>query len=198
LGCNPTLRVCMLFIELMTTLYLFELVFRDYFKDNTDEDMRKSYLKAVSLAYATAYMSYFLALNVLVFCFQTFPLTRFSVTRFIFAAYISITCTFLASPKWRQELFERVGVLKRQKTRRDTASSRLAKEKRAETEAAIVASTASATVTAMSEAGDDDDDDDAGGVGEGGGSGDIEGGIRLKPILHRLSLFSFNRIATEQ
>jgi hypothetical protein len=163
-------------VEMMITLYLFGLVFRDYFKDNGDGDMQKSYLKAVSLTYASAFVTYAVAAISAAAIYHS-SFIRFPIVRFIAAVYIAMTCTYLASPKWRQELFQTVHL---RKTMHDMQASRRLHdqlETRAETEAAIAARTTATSLLSISEgqtAGDDDG---------------IEGGLLLKPqpILHRIS-----------
>jgi hypothetical protein len=128
-GCSPIATNCAFAVELITKVFLFALVCRDYFFD-TDEDIRKSYLKAVSLTYATFYVAYFAFVTILLANFRS-SFVRFPITRFLAAVYMSMTLTYLASPKWREELLQTVHL---RKTMHDVEASRffqLAAERRA-------------------------------------------------------------------
>jgi hypothetical protein len=111
-GCNAIARECALVVEFIATFYLFALVLIDFYRtsddsdeDNMNMDMEKLYLKAVSITYASAYMTFTLAVLLTEAIFSTSFLLR-PISCFIAAAYLSMVCSYLASPKWRQELFQ--------------------------------------------------------------------------------------------
>jgi hypothetical protein len=193
-SCNSIAGFTAFAVELIITLYLFGLVFRDYFKDNGDGDMQKSYLKAVSLTYATAYSTFILPSLLSAGIFRESLLLSFCIVRFLAAGYIAMTCTYLASPKWRQELFQTVHL---RKTMYDMQASRRLHDQLetiAETEAAIAAT---ATPTSLSLASS---------MSEGQSGGEDEGvdGIQFQlklqpqPILHRIFQSFFRRIAAAE
>jgi hypothetical protein len=95
-GCSPIAWNIAVAVEIMTILYLYGLICRDYITDNGD-DMEKSYLRAVSFTYASAYVTMVLAL--VVTAFASTGVEAAFASRFIFALYISTVCTYLASPK---------------------------------------------------------------------------------------------------
>jgi predicted Na+-dependent transporter len=82
----------------LTTLYLYALVVRDYITEDC-ENMEKSYQKAVSLTYATAYVATSVALAAIAFISN--GVQRAYLGRFLTSLYMSIICAYLASPKVR-------------------------------------------------------------------------------------------------
>jgi hypothetical protein len=140
-GCSPVIRNCALAIEMTTTVYLFALVCRDYFVDNTDEDMQKSYLKCVSLTYATAYITYIFAQVFTTAVAAGGTVEGATIRRFTNAVFISLMCTYLASPKWRQELFQTVHLRKTMFEFEASRKLRDAVVRRAQTEATIATMT---------------------------------------------------------
>jgi hypothetical protein len=60
-GCHPIAWVTAMAIEFISSIYLFCIVVRDYFSDDGEGDIERTYLKAVAITYGTAYLTYVLA-----------------------------------------------------------------------------------------------------------------------------------------
>jgi hypothetical protein len=166
-GCNPIAASCAYALVIMISIYLFGLVCHDYFVDNGDENMQKSYQKAVSLTYAIVYCSYIVVLVVAVASLSSSFLV-YPVARFLNAAYISIACTYLASPKWREELFQTVRMRKNMRDMEDSRRFHVDLQRRSEAMAALTMGTSSAKTVRQQSTSDSFDDT-------------IEGGSQSKP-----------------
>ena len=183
-GCSPVARLGAIAVEVISIVYLFGIVFKDCFVDDDGgESMDKSYRRAVSLTYATFYFAYISAQVISFAILREESFLRYPVTRLIAAVYISMTCTYLASPKWREELLQSVRMRKNMQDIADSQRFHAALERRSKTLVAKTMATGSARSSTSGEASESQTRDGGG----GGGGGFTQTKPKPQPILHNTS-----------